>query len=111
QRSIRRAERKRFPIEADRAGVGTNSSREDIHQRGLAGAILAEQRVNLARARGELDSIERDSSPESSGDGFRFEQARSVSGCRVVLADVFDGGVAVGDFAVELQIFDFLQNV
>ena len=37
----------RFPIQLDRAGIGGEESREDLHQRGLTRAILAEEAMQL----------------------------------------------------------------
>ena len=36
-------------VEDDRAAVGRGRARGHVHQRRLAGAVLAEQRVHLAR--------------------------------------------------------------
>ena len=45
--------------EPDLARVGAVDSGQDFYQRGLAGAVLAEQRVDLAAADVEIDMIER----------------------------------------------------
>ena len=44
-------------IEQDRALVGRGQPVEDVHQGGLAGAVLAEQRVDLARPDVEIDVV------------------------------------------------------
>ena len=41
------------PLEADGAGIGPDASAEDLDQGALAGAVLADQRMDLADARGE----------------------------------------------------------
>ena len=44
-------------VEQDLAGVGPVQPGQDVHQRALAGAVLAEQRVDLARAHVEVDVV------------------------------------------------------
>ena len=39
---------KRHAVEFDRAGVGAARAAQDIHQRALAGAVFADQRVRFA---------------------------------------------------------------
>ena len=46
----------RLAVEQDLALVGHRQPVEDVHQRGLAGAVLAEQRVDLARPEVEIDA-------------------------------------------------------
>ena len=41
----------------DAAGVGGVVAEEDVHQRGLAGAVLAEKRDDLALMQGEADVV------------------------------------------------------
>ncbi len=53
----RRAERHGLPVEAQLSLVGLVEPGQDVHERGLAGAVLAEQRVDLARADVEIDVV------------------------------------------------------
>ena len=50
-----RGEAGRLPVERDRAGVGLIDARHDLDQRRFAGAVLAEQRMHLARPHVEAD--------------------------------------------------------
>ena len=45
--------------ERHRPRIGTIRTAQDLHQRTLAGAILADQRVYLALAQLEIDAVER----------------------------------------------------
>ena len=58
QRGGGRARAQRAAEQLDRTRVGAQPAAEDIHQRGLAGAVLAEQRHDLARASVEIDVVE-----------------------------------------------------
>ncbi len=49
---------RRLAVEFDRARIGLVDPRQDFDQRGFAGAILAEQRVNLAATDVKVDMIE-----------------------------------------------------
>ena len=49
-----------LPLIEDLALVGPVEAVEDVHQRRLAGAVLAEQRVHLAAAEVEVDVVVRD---------------------------------------------------
>ena len=42
------------------AGIRTNHAVDDLHQRALAGSILSDHRVNLARRDDKIDSVIRD---------------------------------------------------
>src|SRR5262249_38077662 len=53
--------------------------REDVRERALAGAVLAEQRVHLARGRLEVDAVVRDDAGELLRDAAR-EDRRSGRG-------------------------------
>ena len=46
-------------VEQDLAGVGLVDARQDLDQGRLAGAVLAEQRMDLAATDVEVDVIER----------------------------------------------------
>ena len=49
-----------LPIEPDLAGVGRQHAAQDVHQRGFARAVFADQRVDLARPNAEVDAFEHD---------------------------------------------------
>lgn len=64
--------------EPDRGIIDTNNTvvvlidaRKDLHQRRLAGAIFAHQRVNLAESEFETDVLEGADGAEGLGNGFR----------------------------------------
>ena len=59
QRVARPRERDRPAVEAQLAAVGAEGAREDLQQRRLAGAVLADERVRLARRNVEADAAER----------------------------------------------------
>ena len=44
-------------VEQDRPGVGLIETVQDLHQRGLAGAVLAQQRMHFAGADVEIDVV------------------------------------------------------
>ena len=52
-------------VDLDVAGVGTVDAREHVAERRLAGAVLAEQRVDLAAAQVEVDVAKRDDPVEA----------------------------------------------
>ena len=56
------------PAYLDGAGIGALHAREDGDQRRLAGAVLAQQRVDLRRVDGERDRVVGDDSGETLGD-------------------------------------------
>jgi hypothetical protein len=47
-------------LPVDDAGIGLDHAVDDLHQRGLARAVLAEHRVDLARGELETDAVERE---------------------------------------------------
>ena len=47
----------RLAIDQDLARVGHGEAVEDVHQRRLAGAVLAKQRMDLAWAHVEIDAV------------------------------------------------------
>ena len=67
-RVARRAERDRPPVDPDLAGVGPVEPVEDVHERALAGAVLAEQGVDLADAQVEVDAVVGDDAREALDD-------------------------------------------
>ena len=54
----------RLAVEEDLALVGPVEAGEDVRERALAGAVLAEQRVHLALGRLEVDAVVRDDAGE-----------------------------------------------
>ena len=56
-RVSRRAQLRRRAPDRDRARVGMHEPGEHVHQRGLAGAVLAEERVDLPGAKVEVDVV------------------------------------------------------
>ena len=60
-------------VERDRARVGFVDAGQDLDQRRLAGAVLAEQRVDLAAPHVEIDVVERQRRGEA------LDEARSSS--------------------------------
>ncbi len=69
QRSARRARLQRRIVEERFAAIGRERARQHVHQRGLARAVLADQRVNLAGTRLEIDAVERERAAEALGYG------------------------------------------
>ena len=65
-------------VEADLAGIGGVDAGEDLDQRRLAGAVLAEQRMHLAAPDVEVDVVERQRAGEALGQA--ADMARS-GGC------------------------------
>ena len=85
-RVLRRLEDDGLAVHEDLALVGPVEPVEDVHQRRLAGAVLAEQRVHLARPQVEVDVVVRDDprkalrDPAKLEDGGLFHRADSMSG-------------------------------
>ena len=65
ERVPRRGERDRLPEELELALVGVVEPDQDVREGALAGAVLAEQGVNLAGARLEVDGVVRDDTGEA----------------------------------------------
>ncbi len=59
ERVARPRERDRLAVEAQLTAVRAEGAREDLEQRRLAGAVLADERVRLARRDVEADAAER----------------------------------------------------
>ena len=62
------------PVDEDLALVGLVRAGEDLDQRGLAGAVLAEQAVHLAGADLEVDAVERSGAGELLHDAAHLQQ-------------------------------------
>ena len=54
--------------------IGADGAGQDIHEGALAGAVLADQRADLARLERQVDAIERDGRAEPLGDASDLEQ-------------------------------------
>ena len=83
ERRLRRARRQRVrapvgPGNVDRPLVGHVVAEQDVHQRGLAGAVLAEQRQDLAAPQLEIDRVVGDERAEALGDASELRTARRV---------------------------------
>ena len=76
-------------VKANFAGVRRVDTGEDFDQRRLAGAVLAEQRVDFAAPDVEIDAVERQRSGESLGEARHFEKP---AGRRGVLDEQFGLG-------------------
>ena len=88
--------------------VGGERAGQHVHQGGLAGAVFADQRVNLAGQRFEIDGVERERTAEALGYGVGAEQ---LGGAYAVMdAHIFERGFAGFERAVELMVLDVLQN-
>ena len=65
--------------QADRAGVGVVDAGDDLHQRRLAGTVLAHERVDRAGLEAELDVVQRHHAWERFADTLDCQQL--VAGC------------------------------
>ena len=66
-------------VDADLALVRPVEAGEDVHERALAGAVLAEQRVDLARPQVEVDVVVGEDAREALDDPGRLERGRASS--------------------------------
>ena len=64
------------PVHEDRAGVGPVHAGQHFHERALAGAVLADQRVDLAFGHREIDAAQRLHRAELLGDAPQFNHCR-----------------------------------
>ena len=64
-----------FPFDA--SGIGLNDPVHDFHQRALAGAVLTEQRMNLAFADLKVDPVVREHGGVALGDAMQGETRRT----------------------------------
>ena len=87
-RVLRRVDRDRPAVDEDRAGVGPRQPVEDPHQRRLAGAVLAEQRVHLAARDGEVDAVVGDELAEALGDAAQLDGGRVAPPAVVVASSI-----------------------
>ena len=65
-----------FAVDADLPGVRPQQAKEHVHQRRLAGAVLAEEAVDLALFDGQVHLVIRDELAEALGDVDEFELHR-----------------------------------
>ena len=70
----RGAERDLLPVEDDPPGVRLDQAEEAVHQRRLAGAVLADERVDRSATQAEVDVPERDDARELLVDAVQFER-------------------------------------
>jgi hypothetical protein len=77
-------------VEANLAGVGLGQAVENVHQRRLAGAVLAQEGVNLAAAQIEAHARQRLQRAEADGDVAQGEQGRR-GGCLRGAQNSLDG--------------------
>ena len=70
------------PVELDLAGIREVHAGQDLHERALAGAVLAHQRVDLTREQSEVDRVQRLRVTEPLVDGTHLEN-RCAHGVRM----------------------------
>ena len=90
-RVLRRLERDRLAVQQDLALVGLVEPVEDVHQRRLAGAVLAEQRVHLAAPQVEIDVVVRDDPRKPLRDPAELQDGGPLP-CRAILCRSPNGG-------------------
>jgi hypothetical protein len=73
---LRRADDELTPVDQDGPRVRVGQPVQDAHQRRLAGAVLAQQGVDLAALDGEVDRVVRDERPEVLGDPAQLDRGR-----------------------------------
>ena len=76
-------------VEHGFAGVGAGLAGDDVHHRGLAGAVRADDGAHLARLDGERQIVERAEAVERDGDAVEIEECR---GERCSIADPYSAG-------------------
>ncbi len=77
-RVARGSDATRLPIDQDLTGIGLREPVGDAHDRGLAGPVLAEQRVDLAATDVEVDAVVGDEVPEPLADAAQLQGRRAV---------------------------------
>ena len=73
----RAGERDGLAVDLDRAGVGLERAVEDLHERRLARAVLAGERVDLARQQLEVDAVEGQHARERLADARHAHERRA----------------------------------
>src|SRR5581483_9373485 len=76
ERVAGRAELALATLNDEGAPIRAVYARDDLHERALAGAVLAHQAVDLARSKGEIDSPQRLDAAEGLGDLAQLEHGR-----------------------------------
>jgi hypothetical protein len=66
----------RLPVQQDLPGVGPGQTVQDVHERRLAGAVLTQERVNLAPADVEIDMVVGDDARIALGDASHLQRER-----------------------------------
>ena len=74
QRIGRAGDPHRLALDEDLAGVGRIGAEQHVHQRRLAGAVLAQQPEDLARRHAEIDGLVRLDGAEALGDAAHFDE-------------------------------------
>ena len=69
-----RASGNRLPVERDRAGILPMDAHEYFHERRLAGAIFAEERMHLAGVQRKIDFGQNAILPEALADAAHLNQ-------------------------------------
>jgi len=59
-RFARVVDARRQPVPFDAAGIGAHRAVDDLHQRALAGTVLAQDSMDLARRNRKVDSVQCD---------------------------------------------------
>ena len=96
-------------VPRDRAAVGRDEAGEDVQQRALAGAVLADQRVHFARIEREVDAVQRDGRAEALGnaaqleDHFRYCSSGGCSNCCDAGVSRFAGVISVTPVSMRLS--------
>ncbi len=78
---LRIGDRDRLAVDAELAAIGLDQAGEDAHQRGLAGAVLAEQGVNFARLDGKAHRIVGHDGAEADAHIAHFDGRRAGRRC------------------------------
>src|SRR4051812_36488845 len=86
-RRLGRAWRDLFAADPDDASIAREHAGDHLDQRGLAGAVLTEQRMDLAGAKREVDRLQRTHGAKALADPTHLQQGSS--GIRAVLHDKF----------------------
>ena len=93
-------ERADAPVDGDRAGRGPRHAGDDLEERRLAGAVLADEAHGLAAAHLEVDRVERaETGHVAAADEERGERAQPVAArgdLREILGDALQSDEAVG---------------
>ena len=80
----RREVRERLPVEADLAAVGADDTRDDLQERRLASAVLADQGMHAARRHGEVGGLQRMHAGVALVDGMQLQEHPAARRCVLV---------------------------